>query len=36
MGWLLAGKTAEVDPWFGIIVQPRLLTTVAAAHELGN
>ncbi len=36
MGWLLAGKTAAVDPWLGIIVQPGVLTTVAAVHELEN
>ncbi len=36
MGWLLAGKTASVDPWLGIIVQPGVLTTVAAVHELEN
>lgn len=36
MGWLLAGKTAAVDPWLGIIAQPGVLTTVAAVHQLDN
>lgn len=36
MGWLLAGKTSTVDPWLGIIVQPGVLSTVAAVHELEN
>lgn len=36
MGWLMAGKTSSVDPWLGIIVQPGVLTTVAAVHDLGN
>jgi C4-dicarboxylate-binding protein DctP len=36
MAWLLAGKTAAVDPWLGIVVQPGVLTTVGAVHELGK
>ncbi|WP_436643106.1 TRAP transporter substrate-binding protein [Microbaculum sp. FT89] len=36
MGWLLAGKTASVDSWLGMVVQPGVLTTVAAVHELEN
>jgi TRAP-type C4-dicarboxylate transport system substrate-binding protein len=36
MGWLVSGKTAAVDPWLGIIVQPGVLTTVGAVHELAN
>jgi len=36
IGWLLSGKTSAVDPWLGIIVQPGVLSTVAAVHELEN
>ena len=36
MGWLLAGKTSSVDPWLSIIVQPGVLNTVAAVHDLKN
>lgn len=36
MAWIMSGKSAAVDEWFGIVGQPGVLTTVAAIHDLSN